>query len=86
MSIGFCKWNLQSVLIWGSLYRAAKGLRKVRWSGKGKGKRGGMCIIYYWAKSYSQILMLFIYSKGEIGDLTRSQIMHLNKIIKGEYP
>jgi mRNA-degrading endonuclease RelE of RelBE toxin-antitoxin system len=70
----------------GKLIPGSGGLRKVRWSAKGKGKRGGMRIIYYWAESYSQILMLFIYSKGEIGDLTRSQIMQLSKIIKEEYP
>jgi mRNA-degrading endonuclease RelE of RelBE toxin-antitoxin system len=70
----------------GKLIPGSHGLRKVRWSAKGKGKRGGTRVIYYWAESYSQILMLFIYSKGEIGDLTRSQIMHLNKIMKEEYP
>jgi len=35
----------------GDLIPGAGGLRKVRWSSKGKGKRGGVRIIYYWQKS-----------------------------------
>ncbi len=69
----------------GKVIPGSGGLRKIRWSAKGKGKRGGARVIYYWAKSYDQILMLFIYAKGELGDLTQSQIVQLNKITKEEY-
>jgi len=70
----------------GKVIPGSGGLRKIRWSAKGKGKRGGTRVIYYWAEAYGQILMLFIYSKSDLGDLTRSQIMLLNKIMKEEYP
>lgn len=34
----------------GPLIRGTGGLRKIRWSGKGHGKRGGYRLIYYWEK------------------------------------
>lgn len=55
----------------GSVIVASGGLRKLRWATKGKGKRGGSRVIYYWAVSQERLLMLFIYSKSERGDLTR---------------
>jgi mRNA-degrading endonuclease RelE of RelBE toxin-antitoxin system len=62
------------------------GLRKKRWSARGKGKRGGSRIIYYWAVSPEQILLLLIYSKNEQDDLTSEQLKMLRMIIKKEYP
>lgn len=32
----------------GDLVRGSGGVRKIRWSPKGKGKRGGVRIMYYW--------------------------------------
>jgi len=50
------------------------GLRKIRWSASGHGKRGGARIIYYWAAAQDRILMLFIYAKNERDNLTPDQI------------
>ena len=51
------------------------GLRKVRWSdsSRGKGKRGGTRIIYYYFDKGRQFWMFLIYNKGEMSDLTREQ-------------
>lgn len=62
------------------------GIRKVRWSLQGRGKRGGVRVIYYWAVAQDQILMLFIYPKNEQDDLSREQVRVLRKIIEEEYP
>ena len=70
----------------GKIIPGSGGLRKIRWSAKGKGKRGGARVIYYWANSYDQILMLYIYPKGEVEDLTRLQIRQLKRIIEEDYP
>lgn len=70
----------------GRVIRGTGGLRKVRWSGRGKGKRGGARIIYYWAKSEEEILMLFIYGKDEQDDLTPEQRRQLRQIVEAEYP
>lgn len=34
----------------GDLVRGGSGLRKLRWSAQGRGKRGGARVIYYWHK------------------------------------
>lgn len=41
------------------------GLRKIRWAGKGRGKRGGVRVIYYYKNSEGQIWLLTIYAKNE---------------------
>lgn len=57
----------------GDVIQQTGGLRKVRWSSQGKGKRGGVRIIYYYATSASQIRLLLIYKKGIQDDLTADQ-------------
>lgn len=42
----------------GRLIRGGAGLRKVRWSTAGRGKRGGLRVIYYWRVRASEILLL----------------------------
>jgi hypothetical protein len=70
----------------GTVIVGGRGLRKLRWTMRGKGKRGGSRVIYYWAAAQDQLLMLFIYSKSEHEDLTREQLKTLRKIVKEEYP
>ena len=70
----------------GSIIPRSGGLRKVRWSGKGHGKRGGVRVIYYWVKIQERILMLLIYAKTEQDDLTPDQLKVLRRIIEEEYP
>jgi mRNA-degrading endonuclease RelE of RelBE toxin-antitoxin system len=47
------------------------GVRKVRWEmpSHGKGKRGGVRIIYYYHISDSEIWLLTIYAKNEISTI-----------------
>lgn len=40
------------------------GVRKLRWAGSGRGKRGGFRVIYYWRKHVGEIWMLTIYAKA----------------------
>jgi mRNA-degrading endonuclease RelE of RelBE toxin-antitoxin system len=70
----------------GPVIPGSGGLRKVRWSGKGHGKRGGVRVIYYWVKIQERILMLLIYAKAEQDDLTLDQVKVLRRIIEEEYP
>ncbi|MDI6770899.1 MAG: type II toxin-antitoxin system RelE/ParE family toxin [Anaerolineales bacterium] len=70
----------------GALIVGSGGLRKLRWAKQGRGKRGGVRVIYYWAVSPEQILMLFMYPKGERDDLTSAQIKMLKQIVEEEYP
>ncbi len=70
----------------GKIIPGSGGLRKLRWALPGQGKRGGLRIIYYWARSLDQILMLFSYPKQEQEDLSRSQLRLLKRIVDEGYP
>ncbi len=70
----------------GALIRGSGGLRKVRWTVRGVGKRGGMRVIYYWFSPNETFLMLFAYLKTVQSDLTPGQLRVLRKIVDEEYP
>lgn len=70
----------------GQLIVGGGGLRKVRWKMPGKGKHGGVRVIYYWAVRPNQLLMLMIYPKSQQEDLAPEQLRVLKTIIEEEYP
>jgi mRNA-degrading endonuclease RelE of RelBE toxin-antitoxin system len=80
------QWALMARPDRGDLIRGSGGLRKIRWAGSGRGKRGGSRIIYYWHVPGSTILFLFAYPKSEQDDLTPAQLKTLKTIIESEYP
>jgi hypothetical protein len=63
----------------------SSGLRKLRWSAAGHGKRGGIRVIYYWFLPRDTILFLYAYPKAERNDLSPEQLRQLKKIIEKEY-
>ncbi|MBI5195108.1 MAG: type II toxin-antitoxin system RelE/ParE family toxin [Nitrospirae bacterium] len=69
----------------GKVMSGSGGMRKLRWSAKGHGKRGGIRVIYYWFMSKDVILLLFAYAKNEQDDLTKEQLRQLRKVIEKEY-
>lgn len=67
------------------------GLRKARWGQKsrGKGKRGGVRIVYFFALSAELVFLLDVYSKDEKEDLTNGDKKLLRQRlekIKGSLP
>jgi mRNA-degrading endonuclease RelE of RelBE toxin-antitoxin system len=48
----------------GEVIPGAGGVRKVRWSVAGRGKRGGIRVIYYLRSRQGQIWMLTLYAKS----------------------
>ncbi|MEW5959975.1 MAG: type II toxin-antitoxin system RelE/ParE family toxin [Chloroflexota bacterium] len=69
----------------GTVMVGSGGLRKVRWAAQGRGKRGGVRVIYYWAVEQDRLLMLLMYLKSERDDLTREQLKILRMIVEEEY-
>lgn len=49
------------------------GVRKVRLAAKGKGKSGGVRVIYYYYDGEKPLYAIFLYGKGEQADLTPDQ-------------
>ncbi len=81
--------KFQNVLILnpksGKLIKGSGGLRKIRWSIPGKGKSGGVRVIYYYVMKEGIILMLLIYPKSERDDLTKEQQKILKLLVKEEF-
>ncbi|MBI4663150.1 MAG: type II toxin-antitoxin system RelE/ParE family toxin [Verrucomicrobia bacterium] len=63
----------------GRVIPGSGGLRKVRWAGKGHGKRGGFRVIYFWWVADDKILLLDIYRKSEKEDLAADEIGKLRR-------
>jgi len=63
----------------GSLIPKGGGLRKIRWRAKGKGKTGGVRIIYFWRVSEDQVLVLDIYPKNKKENLSGDELKELKK-------
>ncbi len=68
----------------GSMDKATGGIRKLRWSAEGKGKSGGVRVIYYWAVDKDRILLLFMYPKSEKDDLSPEERKVLRRIVEQE--
>ncbi|MEI6604873.1 MAG: hypothetical protein WCP35_06165 [Verrucomicrobiota bacterium] len=65
----------------GDLIKGSGGLRKLRWAGSGRGKRGGIGVIYYlWHGDIA--FMLTAYPKNEQTDQTPAQTRALKQLIE----
>jgi hypothetical protein len=69
----------------GALIPGGAGLRKLRWGTEGRGKRGGVRTIYYWAVADEVCYMLFVYAKNEQGDLSPTQLRALARVVREEF-
>lgn len=69
----------------GAVIPGSGGLRKIRWRGTGRGKRGGLRVIYYWQADLELILLLFAYGKGDRDDLTAEQVRVLRRLVEEEF-
>lgn len=78
--------NLQKFLIeqpdGGDIISGTGGLRKVRWKVEGKGKRGGVRLIYYWHPLDGQIFLLSIYAKNDMSDLSIRERKALKQLVE----
>jgi len=68
----------------GVLIKNSGGLRKLRWRIEGRGKSGGIRVIYYYVTSDNKVFMLVAYDKSKKDDLTKKQLAILKKIIREE--
>ena len=65
----------------GDLIPKSKGLRKIRWRGSGRGKRGGIRVIYYLVH-HDEVYMLYAYPKNKETDLSQRHIQVLRDLVE----
>ncbi len=77
--------NLQNYLLLhpdiGDVIRGTGGCRKMRWGVEGRGKSGGVRIIYYYRRANGQIWMLTIYAKNEAESIPAEKLRALREEI-----
>ena len=61
--------------------RGTGGIRKLRWGGSGRGKRGGIRVIYFWQAGPEAIYMLTAYAKADRDDLTAADRKALARLV-----
>src|SRR4030065_1849705 len=66
----------------GDVIPGGSGLRKLRWSAKGRGKRGGARVIYYRHVTKERIYLIFAYLKSAQAGLTGEQIQVMEKLME----
>ncbi len=69
----------------GPIIPRSGGLRKARWSLPGRGKRGGLRVIYFWEESSETFYLLYLYPKNEQEDLTARQLRLLTQLVREEF-
>ena len=65
----------------GNVIPGSGGIRKVRWSRQGKGKRGGVRVIYYFHDALIPLFLLTVYSKSRKDDLSREELKAMRKLV-----
>ncbi|HEX3584482.1 MAG TPA: toxin [Candidatus Angelobacter sp.] len=70
----------------GNMMPGTGGFRKLRWADqrRGKGRRGGLRIIYYYFSREQQIWLMTLYGKNEADDLTAAEKSALRDSIADE--
>lgn len=82
--------NLQQTLMQdpeaADVVKGTGGLRKMRFGDarRGKGKRGGLRIVYYWWAPGVQFWLFTLYDKDEMSDLTQKQRKAFKELLKAE--
>jgi mRNA-degrading endonuclease RelE of RelBE toxin-antitoxin system len=67
----------------GDVIQGTGGLRKIRWAARGRGKRAGIRVIYFYRAGMEEIRLLLIYRKGLKDDLTPREKTVLRSINEG---
>jgi hypothetical protein len=59
------------------------GVRKARWGRQGRGKSGGVRLIYYYWTADNEVYLLFLYAKNEQSDMNNADRVAARKFVEG---
>ena len=65
----------------GDLIQGTGGVRKLRWRRGGKGKSGGVRVIYYFHSENMPLYLLTVFAKNERADLSQEERNELVKLV-----
>ncbi|WP_198328180.1 type II toxin-antitoxin system RelE/ParE family toxin [Methylovulum psychrotolerans] len=65
----------------GDLMEGTGGIRKLRWARGGKGKSGGVRVIYYYHDQRIPLYLLTVFGKNEKSNITKSERNGLAKLV-----
>jgi hypothetical protein len=68
----------------GDLIRGSGGVRKLRWGVAGRGKRGGVRVIYYLRLRQGQVWMLTLYAKNEAESISAAVLKKIKEELDGK--
>ena len=57
------------------------GIRKIRWTRLGSGKRGGVRVLYYFLDEMEQVFLLTMFAKNQQADLSPPELKLLKKMV-----
>ena len=66
----------------GDLIQGTGGVRKLRWARSGRGKSGGVRVIYYFHSEALPLYLLTVFGKGEKADLSQAERNELTKLVQ----
>lgn len=65
----------------GDVVQETGGARKLRWKGQGRGKRGGVRVIYYYHGEGLPLFLLNVFAKNEKVNLTKAERIEMRKLL-----
>ena len=65
----------------GDVIKGTGGLRKVRWTRAGMGKRGGARVIYFNRNERGDLVLLLVYVKAKFDDIPAATLMKLKEAL-----
>ena len=65
----------------GAVIRDTGGVRKVRWGAAGRGKRGGVRVIYYYHSERIPLFLLTVYTKAHKTDLSPAEKAAMRRLV-----
>ena len=79
----FIEWIAENAFA-GDVIPGAGGLRKVRWTRQGMGKRGGARVIYFNRLASGEIVLLLVYAKAKFDNLRPEFLVQLRERFNGK--
>lgn len=78
------QWSIATQPLAAPVIPGTGGVRKLRWKGSGRGKRGGLRVIYYARTAVGEIWMLTAYAKNVKDDIPAEVLTRIREEIDGD--